>query len=46
VLVEGDTHAIYLLQHLQKLPPDGIRYLEEEQRYVTNVGPTVVSQNE
>lgn len=42
--VEGDTHAIYLLQNLQKLPPDGIRYLEEEQRFTMNVGPNVVSQ--
>ncbi|KAF9520847.1 hypothetical protein BS47DRAFT_1335516 [Hydnum rufescens UP504] len=38
---EGDTHAIYLLQSPQKLPPDGIRYLEEEQRFAMSVGPNV-----
>ncbi|KAF8339596.1 uncharacterized protein EI90DRAFT_3037192 [Cantharellus anzutake] len=35
---DGETHAIYLLPTLQRLPLDGVRYLEEEQRYNLNVG--------
>jgi len=37
---EGETHAIYLIQGT-RLPPDGIRYLEDETRINMNSGQVV-----
>lgn len=38
---EGETHAIYLIPGVTRLPSDGIRYLEDETRIAMNSGQVV-----
>ena len=39
--IEGEIHAIYLMHGGTRLPPDGIRYLDEETRIPMNSGQVV-----